>query len=77
MRIFLFLWIITLPSYALTNLPEVESLERLADMATLLNLEVAAAGTVDCEPTALFMRSPEVAAVSSRVEHSERSLRVE
>ncbi len=76
MRTFLFLLVISAPALALTNHPPAESLERLAEIAATLNDEVATAGTVDCDSTALSMQNPEIAQMTTRVERSERSLRV-
>ncbi len=76
MKKFLFLFIISAPVFAMTNHPPAESLERLAEIAATLNDEVETAGTVDCETTALSMQNPEIAQMTTRVERSERSLRV-
>ncbi|MES2526998.1 MAG: hypothetical protein V4598_07910 [Bdellovibrionota bacterium] len=76
MRVFLFFLIISAPAFAMTNHHEAESFERLAEIATTLNDEVEAAGTVDCDSTPLSMREPEIARMSTQVERSERTLRV-
>ncbi len=76
MRTFLIFCFITLPAFALTNHQEAETIERLSEIAATLNDEVESSGTAGCDPTALSMQNPELAAENTRVENAERNLRV-